>query len=119
MPHGDNFSTTAYFGEKTELGVKSDAYTLEATYLHGPDSIFARWENVNETELPDVPAGSYRVNKVLFGDVHNFAAKGGLELGLGGYIGLYSIPSELVPFYGNRPVTLGVFLRLRPSRMDR
>ncbi len=119
MPHGDNFSTTAYFGEKTELGVKSDAYTLEATYLHGPDSIFARWENVNETELPDVPAGSYRVNKVLFGDVHNFAAKGGLELGLGGYIGLYSFPSELVPFYGNHPVTLGVFLRLRPSRMDR
>ena len=119
MGHGDNLSVTWYLGRKTELGQISDAYLLEGTYLRGPDSYFIRWENVDETELPDVPVGSYRINKILFGDVHNLAKRDGFELGFGAYMGLYSFPSSLDPYYGRSPVTLGVFLRLRPTQMSK
>ena len=30
---------------------------------------------------------------------------------------MYAFPDGLEPYYGHSPVTLGVFLRLRPSRM--
>jgi YtkA-like protein len=117
MAHGDNLSTSLLFGRRMQQGTASDAYVLESTYLTGPTSIFVRWENVDEDELTGIPAGNYRVNKVLFGAVRNFARPGGYELGLGAYMGLYSFPASLDPFYGRSPVSLGVFLRLRTGRM--
>jgi hypothetical protein len=42
----------------------------------------------------------------------------GLDLGLGAYVGFYSFPSSLEPFYGSNPITAGVFFRLRPGRMN-
>lgn len=118
LAHGDNFALTGIFGQLAQAGTKSQAYVLESSLSHGEMTYFVRWENVDKNELIGVPAGDYRVNKVLFGGVRNFAKTNGFDIGLGGYAGLYSYPSSLDPFYGKSPVTLGVFLRIRPSRMS-
>ena len=116
--NGDNWSTTALFGRLIVPGRKnSDAYLVESTYRHGKDSFFGRFERVDKDELIGVPQGSYAINKLLLGDVHDFASSQGFDFGIGGYVGLYSFPSTLKPFYGSSPVTFGVFLRVRPSKM--
>jgi len=114
----DNVATTLVFGRLIIPGRKdSNAYLLESTWTHRDDSIFGRFERVDKDELVGVPAGSYTINKLLFGDVHNVASHDGYEYGIGAYAGLYSFPSTLKPFYGTRPVTWGVFMRVRPGKM--
>lgn len=119
LPHGDNLSATAYFGQNIVEGspTKSDAWLAEATYYHAKEGIFTRFERVDKDELYNVPTGNYTINKLLFGDVHNFYSKDQLDYGLGAYAGVYSFPSSLDPFYGKSPFTFGVFLRVRPSKM--
>lgn len=117
LANGDNLSATAYFGRLIVPGKnESNAFLAEATWFHRADAVFARYERVDKDELVGVPRGSYTINKLLLGDTHNFWSGSGFDLGLGGYVGLYSFPSALKPFYGSSPVTFGVFLRLRPSR---
>lgn len=117
LPSGDNLSVSAVYGRNMVRGENSDAFVLEGTYYRGADSFFARWENVDKNELVGVPAGSYKVNKVLFGGIKNLTSQRGFDVGLGAYAGVYAFPSSLDPFYGKNPVTLGIFLRVRPSRM--
>ncbi len=118
LPHGDNLSVTAYFGQNIVQGsATSNAWLAEATYYHAREGFFARFERVDKGELVDVPPGNYTINKLLFGDVHNFTSKGGLDYGVGAYIGVYSYPSSLNASYGTNPLTFGVFLRIRPSKL--
>lgn len=116
----DYLALGGYFGRNIKGGHHdaTNAYVLEGTYYKGRNSFFARYEHAEKDELVGVPQGTYNINKLLFGATHNFAQKGGLDFGLGAYAGLYSFPSSLEPFYGKTPVTLGVYLRIRPSRMD-
>jgi hypothetical protein len=90
---------------------------LESTLLHRNDAIFGRLERVDKDELVGIPPGSYTVNKLLIGDVHNITSRDGFDYGLGAYVGLYKFPKALDPFYGSNPTTFGVFLRVRPSKM--
>jgi hypothetical protein len=118
LTHGDNLSVTAYFGQNLAVGSpKSNAWLGEATYCRGKDAYFARLERVDKDELVEVPPGIHTINKLLFGAVHNLASRDGFSYAIGAYAGLYSFPSALKPEYGNSPVTLGVFLRVRPEKM--
>jgi hypothetical protein len=119
LPHGDNFSATAYFGQILNEGNPTplDGWLAEATYYHAKDAIFARFERVDKDELYGIPLGNYIVNKLVFGDTHTLYRGGGFDYGLGAYAGLYSFPSSLDPFYGSIPVTFGIFLRIRPAKM--
>ncbi|RYG26109.1 hypothetical protein EON82_04565 [bacterium] len=116
----DTLALGGYFGRNIKGGhhKATNAYVLEGTYYKGRNSFFARYEHAEKDELVGVPEGIYGINKVLFGATHNFARKDGFDFGLGAYTGLYSFPSSLEPFYGKTPVTLGVYLRIRPSRMS-
>jgi hypothetical protein len=115
----DNLSATAYFGQNVTEGSShpSNAFLAEATYYHANEAFFARFERVNKDELYNIPPADYTINKLLLGDVHNFFSHDQLDYGFGAYVGLYSFPGSLVPYYGRNPVTVGVFFRLRPSRM--
>ena len=118
LPHGDNFSATAYFGQNIVAGASnSNAWLAEATYFHGANRYFARLERVDKNELLGVPAGTYTVNKLLLGDVHQLYSKDGLDYGVGAYAGLYSFPNSLNSSYGASPVTFGIFFRICPSQM--
>ena len=118
LPNGDNLSATVYSGQNIVRGsANSYAWLAEATYYHARDAFFARFERVDKPDLVNVPTGNYTIHKLLFGDVHNFYSKGQIDYGLGAYVGVYSFPSSLNAFYGKNPITFGVFLRIRPSKM--
>lgn len=119
LPNSDNLSITTYFGQNIVEGnaTPSNAWLAEATWLHSHESIFMRFERVDKDELFNVPAGNYTINKLVFGDVHNFCSKDQIDYGIGAYIGIYSFPASLDALYGRNPVTAGIFLRIRPSRM--
>ncbi len=95
----------------------TDALAVEASYSTSAGSLFGRWERVEKDELVNVPSGTYTINKFTLGGVRNFAVRDGFEYGVGAYVGLYSFPSALDSFYGRNPVTVGMFLRVRPGRM--
>ncbi|HWD40873.1 MAG TPA: FixH family protein [Fimbriimonas sp.] len=114
----DSISATVLWGQRLQEGSSAtNAYLAEATYFHAKDALFARFENVDEDELFQVPAGTYNVSKLVFGDVHNFYSHDQFDYGFGVYAGLYTFPGSLEPLYGKHPVSLGVFLRIRPSKM--
>ena len=118
LSNGDDWATTLIFGRLIVPGKKdSNAYLLESTLYHHDDAFFGRLERVDKDELVGVPAGSYTVNKLLIGDVRNIASRDGFDYGVGGYFGFYKFPSALDSFYGSHPVTWGLFLRVRPSKM--
>ncbi|MBS1713000.1 MAG: hypothetical protein JST30_01550 [Armatimonadetes bacterium] len=117
MPNGDNFSATAFFGQNIKPDGKTSAVGLEATYFQGPTSYFGRFERVEKDELVGVPPGTHTINKLVLGLTRDFASSGGYDVGIGGFVGLFAFPSELDPFYGKNPVSLGVFVRVRPSQM--
>lgn len=118
MANGDNLSLALLFGRNIKAGEDAtNALAIEGTYYRGVDDFFARLERVEKYELVGVPAGTYTINKLTFGGVRNVASKDGFDLGIGGVVGLHSFPSSLDQFYGNSPVSFGVFLRIRPSRM--
>jgi hypothetical protein len=119
LPHGDNISATAYFGQNLTEGnpAPSNAWLIEATYYHLKESFFMRFERVDKDELFNVPPGNYTINKLLIGDVHDFYSKDRIDYGIGVYAGLYSFPASLDPYYGKSPLTYGIFLRIRPSKM--
>lgn len=114
---GDYAAATVYLGLDAQGGHSTDAYLLEGTYFRRDWSYYARFENVAKDELENVPAGDYRINKLTFGATRDFAHQKGFDLGVGAYAGLYAFPSALNDAYGKSPVTLGVYLRLRPSLM--
>ncbi|HTQ10743.1 MAG TPA: FixH family protein [Fimbriimonadaceae bacterium] len=115
LPRGDNLAFTAGFGRNVIEGKNSDAVFAEATWMTGPTSIFGRWEHVEKDDLVGIPAGNYMINKFLVGAMRSFAHRSGLDYGIGGYAGFYAFPSSLDPYYGRSPVTLGVFVRIRPG----
>lgn len=117
MGRGGDLAVSALFGRLIQQGTASNAYVLEATYYLGPNSVFARWENVDKDELIE-PPGNYNVNKFTLGAVRDFASGGGFDVGVGGWIDWYAYPASLDPNYGKGPLTLGAFLRIRPSRMS-
>ena len=114
--NGD-LNVTGLFGRNVKGDRHEDAYLLEGGLFRGDWNLYARYENVAKDELVGVPEGTYRINKVTFGGTRDLARQGGFDFGIGAYAGLYGFPSSLEPFYGKNPVTLGVYLRLRPSRM--
>jgi hypothetical protein len=113
-----DWSTTALWGRNIKRGHDpTDAFVVESSYLASEYTIFGRWENVAKDELTGVPAGTYRINKWTLGGVKNFWKGGGFEAGVGGFVGFYSFPSSLNPYYGSNPISVGVFVRIRPERM--
>lgn len=118
MSNGDNASMAVIFGRNIKPGEDAtNALALEGSYYRGQDTYFARLERVEKDELVGVPPGTYTINKLVLGGVRNIASRGGFDVGVGGFVGLYSFPSSLEPFYGKSPVSFGVFVRVRPGKM--
>jgi YtkA-like len=117
--NGDTIAATGTWGQNVGAGppTRSNGYLAETTYFRGANAIFARYEQVEKNELANVPVGNYKVHKLLFGNVHTFLKRDGLDYGFGVYGGVYAFPSSLKPIYGSSPLTVGVYLRLRPTRM--
>jgi hypothetical protein len=60
-------------------------------------------------ELVD-PLGAFTL-----GAVRDLIASGPIDLGIGGDVTYYGVPERLIPSYEKRPVSVHVFLRVRPG----
>lgn len=112
----DHLATSLNFGRNITHHGSTNTYNLEATYFTGNDSLFMRYENAEKDEIFNVPEGTYTINKLTLGGVKHLGKKDGYDWGLGAFFSLFKFPDELEPFYGENPVSFGIFLRVRPSR---
>jgi len=126
----DYLAVTAAVGHNQRVfDTNTTAFLSEATLHHGRNSVYARVEVLQVTsehllfpsvvhtphpgELIDV-LGAYTA-----GAVRNVGNSGPLEVGIGGDATFYTVPSRLASStqttpYGSHPVSLHLFLRIRP-----
>jgi hypothetical protein len=120
-------AATAAYGRNDKRQSDFNAWLGEATVRWGPYAAYSRFEAVQvETDLlrfgshsfkdhhgTDAPAPA-RVLALTLGGVRDLRSIRGFDLGLGGDLTFYGVPSPLEPYYRSRPVSAHVFLRLRP-----
>jgi hypothetical protein len=94
-----------------------DAYTAETLVpLTRSDFVTGRAELVDKDELfasGALEGRVFRVGAYTVGYTHDVDLLRRLESGLGGNVEMYSLPDTLKPYYGQHPVSLNVYLRLR------
>jgi hypothetical protein len=117
-----NWATTFAWGRNSGNGASSNGFLLETNYLwRDRNSLFARVERVNKDELfrdPNPRADrQFLVNAFSLGYSRDIVHNSDFELGLGAMATLYAKSDALDRAYGNFPVGVQVFLRLRPARM--
>ena len=124
-PRPDGFSAaTIAFGRNNKEHGAFNALLAEATDHRGRTSIYGRLESVDtETALLasgglaidaglDEPAS--RVTAFTAGAVRDLRTWRGFEVGTGADLTLYAVPDTLRQAYGDHPVSVHVFLRIRP-----
>jgi hypothetical protein len=115
------FAVTLLWGRNREdRKGTSDSYLAEAAYQLGRlDQVFARIEYVEKdfellaTKQEGDSTRLARIGAYTAGYLHDFELVPGLRTGLGADATLYSLPSDLEPVYGSKPVSYQVFVRLR------
>jgi hypothetical protein len=115
--------TVGYGVNATDDG-RRHAVFGEATRHVGDSSLFGRLEVLQvETDLlltdtiPLTPAAASRkdpVSALTVGGVHDVIDWHGFEGGVGAAVTLYAVPDSLSAAYGNHPVSLQVYVRIRP-----
>ena len=106
-----------------------NGYTFESTVnFLDKNYLYTRLELVDKNELlrvadrallgikDDHP--SFRIGAYTFGGVRDVWNTKKFSMGIGSDVTFYSKPAVLDRIYGNNPVSLRLFLRLRPSKMD-
>ncbi|HUP41159.1 MAG TPA: hypothetical protein VM115_13630 [Vicinamibacterales bacterium] len=118
----ENFTAvTAAFGVNAGEDASRHAILLEATRRAGRYSTYGRLEFVDvETGLLlDDHAIGHEVKDTVaaltLGGVRELPRWHKFETGIGAALTVYGVPDRLTPSHGNRPVSLQVFVRMRPS----
>jgi hypothetical protein len=115
-----NWVTSLVWGRvhKIAAGRNLNSYLLESTLnFQSRNYAFTRLEFVDKDELFPLAAvhPAYRIGAYTMGGVRDFVQNHFWQLGIGADITLYSKPAALSAFYGNRPVSFQIFLRVRPG----
>jgi hypothetical protein len=118
-----NWATTLLWGRNHKLAEDTvqNSYLLESTLnFRKKNYAYTRLELLDKDEL--FPAGqpplpSFRIGAYTFGGVRDLVQNAKLQVGLGADLTFYTKPAALDPIYGDQPVSLRVFLRLRPGLM--
>ncbi|HEY2614175.1 MAG TPA: heavy metal-binding domain-containing protein [Chthoniobacterales bacterium] len=121
-----NWSNSFVWGQNnTTHEGKSESFLFETNYQRGRDTVYARWERVGKSghELALIGDDLDRIFPVAgytIGYVRDLTHGNIIDIGLGGQFTLNDMPGRLERYYGN-DLTYGfqVFLRIRPSRMQR
>jgi hypothetical protein len=114
-----NWATSLVWGRVHKIadGTNLNGYLLESTlnFLRR-DYAFTRLELVDKDELfPQAAHPAYRIGGYTFGGVRDLAQNHAWQVGLGADVTVYSKPATLDGPYGNYPVSVQVFLRVRPG----
>jgi len=121
-----NWATTLIWGRthKTFTQTNQNSYMIESQVNYAARNYaYTRLELVDRDELfPEGggPAGgdNFRIGAYTFGAERDLVQAHDWQLGLGGDLTFYSKPASLDPFYGQHPVGVKVFLRVRPGKMS-
>jgi hypothetical protein len=111
---GGNWATSAIWGRVHKLADKAnlDGYTFETlARFRKLNAVTARVEIVDKDELP-VP-GQYRIGAYTAGYTRDVRLLPGIATGLGVNFTTYSMPAPIHALYGQRPVAVLIFLRLK------
>ncbi|MCA1580966.1 MAG: hypothetical protein LC796_06120 [Acidobacteria bacterium] len=119
-------AVTLLWGRNVETHGTSDAYLLEGAWqMTATDQLYGRAELVQkDRELLETKQSSggrdgggqeelVRVGAYTAGYVRDFDWVSGLRTGIGADVTAYSFPSSLKPVYGDFPLSVHAFLRLR------
>jgi hypothetical protein len=117
-----NWATTFTWGRNEREEGRSDGFLVEShVNWAGRNYVFGRIENVEKDELfrqPDPRAEQkFSVNAFSLGYARDIGRGEGFETALGAMATVYTKPDALDPVYGRSPVSVQVFLRIRPRRM--
>jgi hypothetical protein len=114
------WASTLIWGRKHKelTGTILNSYLFESTLnFHRLNYVYTRLELVDKDELfPDAPTHpAYRIGAYTFGAVRDFVHSANWNIGLGSDVTFYSMPTVLNTTYGTNPVSVHVFLRIRPG----
>jgi hypothetical protein len=117
-----NWATTFTWGRNDRNGGSSDGFLIESNYnWAGRNYLFGRIERVDKDELfrpPDPRAAQlFTINAFSLGYARDVGRGKGFETALGAMATVYAKPRELDSVYGKFPVSVQLFLRIRPTRM--
>jgi hypothetical protein len=115
----NNWQTTFAWGKNFNVPGRSlDGFLLESAlnFKHAHTILF-RFEEVEKNELfhEDEPehGRAYWVTKFSLGFIHDFPARGHLQLGLGALGSIHFLPGPVDEAYGNTPLSWLLFLRAK------
>ena len=114
--HGNNWATTAAWSRKTHGGDALQAWLLESSLRSGANTLFGRFERVDNDELfaaGEPLAGVWTVNQLTAGYIRELPLTGWLRLGLGAAGTVYAYPRALDAAYGRDAKSFLLFARVR------
>lgn len=125
--YGSSWSSSFIWGRNhaTENQHNTNSYTLETVVpLHRRNFITGRAELVDKDELfandeelaarlSRTVGSTFRVGAYTVGYTRDIAVIPHVQTGIGGNIELYTLPSAIKPYYGDRPVGGNIFIRFR------
>ena len=124
---GSDWAASAIWGRNhdTFTGHNLNSYLLESVAPWRKKNFFTgRIELVDKDELfsgqPDLEAqldrtagSTFRIGAYTAGYTRDIGTFHKIETGIGANFSTYSLPEAIKPYYGNRPVAVNFFLRLR------
>jgi mono/diheme cytochrome c family protein len=118
-----NWATTFTWGRNKRDEGKSDGFLIESNYnWTDRNYLFGRIERVDKDELfplPDPRAEQkFRIHAFSLGYARDIGRGKAFETALGAMATVYAKPNALDSVYGDFPVSVQVFLRIRPRRMS-
>ncbi len=122
-----NWATTLVWGRnfKSEHGTVQNSYLAESTLnFKQLNYAYTRLELLDRDELfaeGGSPRGgshdNFRIGAYTFGGVRDVVQNEKLQLGIGADLTFYSKPGDLNAIYGEHPVSVRAFVRIRPGKM--
>lgn len=121
-----NWANSFVWGQKTNVDYKHDnAFLFETNYQFQKNAVFSRleWVQKNSHELSLInphPPGIHWVSSYSAGYIRDLIRDKGIDVGLGAQATLYKNSPVFSSFYGGRTHSgFQIFMRFRPSRMNR
>lgn len=131
-PHATGTTATTFlYGRNYKVGADFTSWIAESTHTFGVNAVYGRLEALQvESDLlrfgvhaflgrkkAHVPDDSGRVDMVkalTLGGVRTVGKWAGWDVGTGGDLIFYGVPTALRPTHGDHPVSFHLFVRVRP-----
>jgi len=115
---GRNYKTAGHYGTNSILA-ETDFPIGEKNFLTGRyewsqrDELFANDPELAERLARETGRPYFNINSYVVGYTRDIATFHNAETGIGMNISFYSVPEVLMPYYGNHPMGVNIYVRVR------